>query len=154
MLASLIIAAVAIVAFDTWQAMILPPAVYLVLHLIEGQLVVPFVLGRRMAVNPVMLFLWVLIFTWLWGAPGALLAVPLLVAVRICAERIELLRPLGQLLERDEGPAVSLTDKMAVSDPQGAMDTGRDSIGETTAPVVTTSTAGLQPVIPTDAQIR
>jgi predicted PurR-regulated permease PerM len=112
MLASVILAGVAIVTFDTPLAMVLPPLVYLTMHLIEGQVVVPFVLGRRMAVNPVILFLWVLIFTWMWGAPGAVIAVPMLVAVRICAERIELLRPLAGLLALDEGPAAAITTDM------------------------------------------
>jgi len=110
MLASVAIAAVAIVTFDAPQAMVLPPVVYLILHLIEGQLIVPFVLGRRMAVNPVILFIWLLIFAWVWGAPGAVIAVPMLVAVRICAERIEFLRPLATMLELDSNqtaPAIS-----------------------------------------------
>ncbi len=115
MLASVILAGVAIVTFDTPQAMILPPVVYLILHMVEGQLVVPLVLGRRMAVNPVILFLWVLIFTWVWGAPGAVIAVPMLVAVRICAERIELLRPLASLLERDEGRSDPVAGETGIS---------------------------------------
>ena len=106
----MVIAAVAIVTFDAPLAMVLPPVVYLVLHLIEGQLITPFVLGRRMAVNPVILFIWLLIFAWFWGAPGAVIAVPMLVAVRICAERIEFLRPLATMLELDSNqtaPAIS-----------------------------------------------
>ena len=110
MLACGVLAAVAIVTFDAPHAMILPPVVYLTLHLMEGQLVVPFVLGRRMAVNRVILFIWLLIFAWVWGAPGAVIAVPMLVAVRICAEHIELLRPLATMLELDSNqtaPAIS-----------------------------------------------
>jgi predicted PurR-regulated permease PerM len=125
-LASIILAAVAIVTFDTPQAMILPPVVYLVLHAIEGQLVVPFVLGRRMAVNPVILFLWVLIFTWVWGAPGTVIAVPMLVAVRISAERIALLGPLANLLARDSAQTIPMPGEEAgVSFHQARQDSRR-----------------------------
>ena len=125
-LACIILTAVAIVTFDTPQAMILPPVVYLVLHAIEGQLVVPFVLGRRMAVNPVILFLWVLIFTWVWGAPGTVIAVPMLVAVRISAERIALLGPLASLLARDSAQTIPIPgEEAAVSSHQEHLDSSR-----------------------------
>jgi len=128
MLASVVIAAVAIVTFDAPLAMVLPPVVYLILHLIEGQLVVPFVLGRRMAVNPVILFIWLLIFAWVWGAPGAVIAVPMLVAVRICAERIEFLRPLATMLELDSNQtAPAISEWKPASDQkqsQGSIDAG------------------------------
>jgi len=145
-LASIILAAVAIVTFDTPQAMILPPVVYLVLHAIEGQLVVPFVLGRRMAVNPVILFLWVLIFTWVWGAPGTVIAVPMLVAVRICAERIAFLGPLASLLERDSAQANPLPDEAAVSFHQERQDSRRaESNGALEQPASNLEPAAYEP---------
>lgn len=116
MLTIVAIAGVAIVTFDTPMSIFLPPAVYLLLHIIEGQLIVPYVLGRRMAVNPVILFLWVLVFTWLWGAPGAVIALPVLVAVRICAERIESLRLLANLLEEGAAQLVPVMPKNEVRD--------------------------------------
>ena len=60
----------------------------LVLHLIEGQLVTPLVVGRRLALDPVMVLIALLLFGWLWGVAGLLLAMPLLTCVRIVAERI------------------------------------------------------------------
>jgi predicted PurR-regulated permease PerM len=61
----------------------------------------PIVLGRRLALNPVAVFIWVLLWGWLWGVPGLLVAVPMLVALRICAEKIPSLNPLAELLSRD-----------------------------------------------------
>ena len=57
-------------------------------------------LGRSLRLNPVVIFLWVLVWAWMWGIGGLLLAVPLLVAVRICAERLPRLRALATVLSR------------------------------------------------------
>lgn len=92
--------AVGILTFDTPGAMVAPAAVFILLNFIEDQLILPFVLGRSLALNPVVIFLWVLICAWLWGIGGLLLAVPLLVAVRICAERLPRLKPLAIVLSR------------------------------------------------------
>lgn len=92
--------AVGLLTFDTPLAMLAPAGVFILLNFIEDQLVLPFVLGRSFALNPVVIFVWVLIWAWLWGIGGLLLAVPLLVAVRICAERVSSLKPLAIVLSR------------------------------------------------------
>jgi predicted PurR-regulated permease PerM len=66
-----------------------PPAAFLGLHLLEGQLLTPHLVGRRLALDPVMVFLAMLLLGWMWGVAGFLLAVPLLTCVRIIGERIE-----------------------------------------------------------------
>jgi predicted PurR-regulated permease PerM len=100
--AVVVIGVAAVVTFDTPLAMLAPPLAYLVLHLVEDQVVLPVALGRRLAVSPVVIFIWVLIWTWMWGVVGVVLAVPLLVAVRICAENIPSLAPLAAFLAREE----------------------------------------------------
>ena len=87
--------------FDGVTQTVLPVAAFLALTTIEGQVVQPIVLGRRLALNPVAVFIWVLLWGWLWGVPGLLVAVPMLVALRICADKIPSLRPLAELLGRD-----------------------------------------------------
>jgi predicted PurR-regulated permease PerM len=82
-------------------AMLLPPAVYLLLTVLEGQVVQPIVLGRHLSTAPVVIFVWVLAWGWLWGVGGVLIAVPLLVAAKICAEHLPSWRPLAELLGRD-----------------------------------------------------
>ena len=90
---------VGFVAFDdTWQSL-LPALLYLVLHTIEGQLVTPIVLGRRMALSPLVLILALMLFGWLWGIVGLLLAVPLLVCVKLVLARIEGMEGWARLLE-------------------------------------------------------
>ncbi|AKC87065.1 AI-2E family transporter [Pseudoxanthomonas suwonensis] len=83
---------------DTWHAL-LPAALYLLLHTIEGQLVTPIVLGRRMALSPLVLILALMLFGWLWGMIGLLLAVPLLVCVKLVLGQIEGMQGWGRLLE-------------------------------------------------------
>src|SRR5690606_879690 len=56
---------------DPWQSL-LPAAAYLVLHTIEGQLVTPIVLGKRMALSPLVLILALMLFGWLGGIGGLL----------------------------------------------------------------------------------
>ncbi|MDP5130601.1 MAG: AI-2E family transporter [Paraglaciecola sp.] len=65
-----------------WMAL-MPPAVYFGLNLIESQFVTPTVLGRNMRLNPLVVVLWLVIWGWLWGAFGVLLAVPLLVCIKL-----------------------------------------------------------------------
>ncbi|UHQ22909.1 AI-2E family transporter [Lysobacter sp. 5GHs7-4] len=87
------------VAFDeAWRAL-LPAGLYLVLHTIEGQIVTPIVLGRRMRLSPLVLILALMFFGWLWGIVGLLLAVPMLVCVKLVLARIEGLEKWSKLLE-------------------------------------------------------
>lgn len=79
---------------------LMPAAIYLGLHLVESNLVTPHVLGRRLRLNPLVVFIALLFWSWVWGVPGALLAVPLLLCLRIVAERVERLAPLVEFLDR------------------------------------------------------
>ncbi|RNF84571.1 AI-2E family transporter [Montanilutibacter psychrotolerans] len=87
------------VAFDDpWQAL-LPAGIYLLLHTIEGQIVTPIILGRSMRLSPLVLILALMVFGWLWGIVGLLLAVPLLVCVKLVLSRIEGMEGWARLLE-------------------------------------------------------
>jgi predicted PurR-regulated permease PerM len=101
LIATVTLAAVGLLTYDTPWGMLAPPAAFLLLNFIEDQLILPFLLGRSLRLNPVVIFLWVLIWAWMWGIGGLLLAVPLLVAVRICAERLPKLKPLAIVLARN-----------------------------------------------------
>ena len=86
------------VAFDDWKALV-PAGIYLGLHTLEGQIVTPIVLGRSMRVSPLVLILALMVFGWLWGLVGLLLAVPLLVCVKLVLERIEGMDGWARLIE-------------------------------------------------------
>jgi len=76
------------------------PAAFLGLHLIEGQLVTPHLVGRRLALDPVMVFVALVVLGWIWGVPGLLLAVPLMSCTKIIAERSEHGYAITTLLSR------------------------------------------------------
>lgn len=78
---------------------LVPAAIYLGLHTLEGQIVTPIVLGKRMALSPLVLILALMVFGWLWGIVGLLLAVPLLVCVKIVLTRVDGMDGWARLLE-------------------------------------------------------
>ena len=87
------------ITYDEVGPSLLPAAIYLGLHTLEGQIITPIVLGRRMALSPLILILALMLFGWLWGIIGLLLAVPLLVCVKLVLARIEGLEGWARLLE-------------------------------------------------------
>jgi predicted PurR-regulated permease PerM len=87
------------ITYDEVGPSLLPAAIYLGLHTLEGQLITPIVLGRRMALSPLMLILALMLFGWLWGIVGLLLAVPLLVCVKLVLAKIEGMEGWARLLE-------------------------------------------------------
>jgi predicted PurR-regulated permease PerM len=93
------LAIVGVVAFDKPAQMLVPAAIYLGLHVLESQLVTPNVLGRRMAISPLILLLWLMLWGWLWGVAGLLLAVPMLASCKIVAERVERWQGWAKVIE-------------------------------------------------------
>ena len=87
------------VNFDEFWQSVMPAAVYLGLHTLEGQFITPIVLGARMALSPLVLILALMVFGWLWGIIGLLLAVPLLVCFKIILTKVEGLEGWARLLE-------------------------------------------------------
>ena len=75
-----------------------PMLLYLAIHLVEGQAVTPLLVARRFELNPVFVILSLFFWHFMWGIPGALLAVPLLAMFKIFADRIEPLKGVGHLL--------------------------------------------------------
>ncbi|WP_417535486.1 AI-2E family transporter [Methylophaga sp.] len=93
-----IAALVGLLTFDHTVAALLPALAYLILTLFEGQLATPYFVGRRLEMNPVVIFLSVALWAWLWSIVGMLVAVPLLVAVRTFCEHIPSLQAFGTFL--------------------------------------------------------
>jgi len=94
-----VVGLVALLTVEQPLAALLPPLVYLTLTSIEGYLVTPAMLARRLTLNPIAVFLSLILWTWVWGIGGALLAVPLLATFKICCDHIEPLKPIGTMLE-------------------------------------------------------
>jgi predicted PurR-regulated permease PerM len=79
---------------------LLPPLLYLGVHALESNFITPMVLGRRLTLNPVVIFTSLIFWTWLWGIPGALLAVPLLMTFKIVCDHFRPLAPVGEFLSQ------------------------------------------------------
>ena len=81
-----------------WPAL-LPAALYLAIHLAEGETITPMLLSRRFTLNPVLVILSLIFWYWLWGVLGAILAVPMLAVTKIICDRIRVLAAVGHFLE-------------------------------------------------------
>jgi predicted PurR-regulated permease PerM len=95
-----VITIVSILTFEDLGRALVAPVLYFAINFIEGSFVTPTVLGRRLTLNPVVVFVGIVFWGWLWGIPGALLAVPLLAVFKIICDHIEPLSPLGEFLGR------------------------------------------------------
>ena len=81
-----------------WQAL-LPAGLYLGIHLIEGETITPMILARRFTLNPVLVIIALVFWFWMWGIPGAILAVPMLAITKIICDRLQSLAAFGHFLE-------------------------------------------------------
>jgi len=84
--------------FDDLPHALLPVGAFLCLNIAEAYFITPMVLGRRLTLNPVVLFLGLTFWGWLWGIAGAILAVPIMVVFKIFCDHIEPLAPIGEFL--------------------------------------------------------
>jgi len=66
---------------DVWSAL-LPPLVFVGLHLIEANLITPMIVGKRLTISPLAILVSLSFWSWVWGTTGALLAVPLLIIMK------------------------------------------------------------------------
>jgi predicted PurR-regulated permease PerM len=66
---------------DAWSAL-LPPMVFIGLHLVEANLITPMIVGERLEINPLAILISLSFWSWVWGTTGALLAVPLLIIIK------------------------------------------------------------------------
>lgn len=85
-------------SFDDTSRALLVPLVYLTLTALEGGVVVPFIVGRSLALHPVAIVVALTLWTWTWGIPGALLSTPLLATIKILSDKLDPLAPLNQIL--------------------------------------------------------
>jgi predicted PurR-regulated permease PerM len=99
LLGTVIFLLVGMLSFDSLWGALLPPALYFGIHLLEGEALTPLLLARRFTLNPVLVVLSLVFWFWMWGVPGAILAVPLLAILKIICDRLGPLKALGHFLE-------------------------------------------------------
>jgi predicted PurR-regulated permease PerM len=93
----------ALLVFDDLPHALAVPGVYLVVSFVEGNFITPMVLGRRLTLNPVVIFVGLLFWFFVWGIPGALLAVPILAVLKILCDHVDALAPIGEFFGPAEG---------------------------------------------------
>ena len=93
-----ILGMVGVQSFDSLAMALAAPAIFLVLVALTAEIITPMVLGRGLLLNPVAIFIAILLWGWLWGIVGVLLAVPLLASFKIICERIEPLHGVAEFL--------------------------------------------------------
>jgi predicted PurR-regulated permease PerM len=95
---TIILTVAAITVYDTLGQALLVPAAFLVINIIQANIVSPVFMGHKLALNPVALLVGLTFWFWIWGIPGAFIAVPLLAAFKIFCDHIESLAALGEFL--------------------------------------------------------
>ena len=88
----------ALASDSLWLALV-PAGFYLLIHVIEGELLTPMLLAKRFTLNPVMVIVSLVFWFWMWGIPGAILSVPMLAVTKIVCDRVRPLAAYGHFLE-------------------------------------------------------
>jgi predicted PurR-regulated permease PerM len=91
-------AAVGLMQFGTIDSVLLIAGVSLGLHTVSGYVLTPWLTSRTSSMSAVAVFIGVLAWGWLWGLWGLLLGVPILMAVKAVCDRVDDLKPIGELL--------------------------------------------------------
>jgi predicted PurR-regulated permease PerM len=93
-----VIGVMSLATFDDTRHVLYAVGAFLVISVLEGNVITPFLLGHRLPLNAVAIFLGLLFWGWIWGITGAVLAVPLTVLIKVIADRVRPLAPLSVLL--------------------------------------------------------
>jgi predicted PurR-regulated permease PerM len=88
----------AILSFESLGYALIFPAVYLGFGALEGNFITPWVMGRSLTLNPVIILLSLVFWGWMWGIVGVILAVPILAAFKIFCAHIKPMEPLAEFL--------------------------------------------------------
>ncbi len=88
----------AVLSFDSFSYALVFPGAYLILAILEGNFITPWVMGRSLTLNPVVVLLSLTFWGWMWGIAGVILAVPILAAFKIFCAHLEPLEPVAEFL--------------------------------------------------------
>ncbi|QHJ00802.1 AI-2E family transporter [Xylophilus rhododendri] len=91
-------ALVAFLQFGTPNMALTVGGVSVLIHIVVGQLLTPWLTSRASSMNPVVVFASVLVWGWLWGAWGLLLGIPMMMVMKSICDRVEDLKPVGELM--------------------------------------------------------
>jgi len=88
----------AVLSFNSLGYALIFPSVYLAFGTLEGSFITPWVMGRSLSLNPVIILLSLMFWGWLWGIVGVILAVPILAAFKIFCAQVKPMEPLAEFL--------------------------------------------------------
>ena len=111
---------VAILTHDTLGPAFGVALCYLAAATIEGQLVQPLALGRRLALSPLIVFLGLWVWGWIWGVAGLLLATPILLAIKSVSCQTSRWGPVAEFLSPEPGAGDHFTRACLASNPAPA----------------------------------
>jgi predicted PurR-regulated permease PerM len=92
-----------------WPMMV--SGTYLLLTSLEGQVITPYFVSRRLQMNTVVVFLAVALWAWLWSVIGMIIAVPVLVVLRVLADYVPGWEKFGNFLAGEDPPAIEDEDE-------------------------------------------
>lgn len=101
---TMVLAMVGMLQFHGLWHGLLPAAGFACLSATEGNFVTPLIMGRRMRLSPVAILVWLMIWGWIWGIPGALMAVPMLTIVKLVTEQLPGWTWFAQMVGRGSSP--------------------------------------------------
>lgn len=90
--------AMAFAHFGTVGSAIMVGGIQALITSLEGFLLTPMLMSRSARMNPVAMFIGLLFWGWLWGTWGVVLGVPLLMAIKVIADRVDDFHAVGELL--------------------------------------------------------
>ena len=120
-----VVALVALLSFDDWLRIVGAPLTLLLIHTVESQVVTPMFVSRRCALNTVAVFGSIALLGWMWGAIGAIVAVPLLILLSTIAAHLPSLRWLEVLLADDRPVSAKVALKPSLASVQRSRDQAR-----------------------------
>lgn len=77
---------------------------YIAVHIVDGNIILPFVVGSKVKINALFSFIGIILGEHLWGIAGMFLCIPAIAILKIIFERVEGLKPWGKLLGEEEKP--------------------------------------------------
>jgi predicted PurR-regulated permease PerM len=94
----IIITIVAIFSFASIDYAFLVAFLFLVVVFIEGNIITPIIIGKTMMLNPIIVFLSLLFWNWLWGIAGVFIAIPMMVTIKIVFDALYDISLVSELL--------------------------------------------------------
>ena len=98
LVAVIVLGVAAITIFDNVGHALAVPGAFLLINVIQANLVSPLLLGHKLALNPVAILVGLAFWFWIWGIPGAFIAVPMLATFKIFCDHIQSLAAVGEFL--------------------------------------------------------